>query len=330
MIFGATPESILDALSSSWRIAYRNDTKIKMKFRFYLFFLFFTLLLLFYPGESEYFKLVAFNRNLFAKADQKTELKNNPVPFLKFQYYPQITAEGAYIVDLPSFTPVFEKNPHQQFIPASTAKIITALVASDLYDPDDVLTVKRIITEGQVMDLLIGERLTAENLLYGTLVHSGNDAAYTLADNFGLEKFLNLMKLKIEQLSMTDSHFVDPAGLEEYNQYTTPFDLALAARALLENNELKKMVATKDITIADVDYKYFHRLSNVNKLLGEVQGIGGLKTGFTENAKENLVSFYKSNGHQFIIVILKSEDRFTDTRQVINWINNNIDYINID
>src|SRR3989338_3214882 len=301
-----------------------------MKLRFYLLFVFYTLLFLFYPGDSEYFKIFSYNRGFFSQTDKPIKLKTDPVPYLKLPYYPQITAEGVYITDLPSFTPVFEKNPHQQFIPASTAKIITALVAADIYKPDDVLTVKRIITEGQVMDLLIGERLTAENLLYGTLVHSGNDAAYTLADNFGLEKFLNLMKLKIEQLSMTDSHFVDPAGLEEYNQYTTPFDLALAARALLENNELKKMVATKDITIADVDYKYFHLLSNVNKLLGEVQGIGGLKTGFTENAKENLVSFYKSNGHQLIIVILKSEDRFEDTRQIITWINTNVDYINID
>src|SRR3989344_4025945 len=297
-----------------------------MKPRFYLFFLFFSLFFLFYPGDSEYFKIFAYNRAHFAKTDQPIELKTDPIPYLKFPYYPAITAEGAYIVDLPSFTPVYEKNPHQQFIPASTAKIITALVAADLYEPDDVLTVKRIIEEGQIMELKIGERLTAENLLYGILVHSANDAAYALADNYDFEKFLALMNQKAQELSMFNSHFVDPAGLEEFDQYMTPFDLALAARALLENSELKKMVATKEITIADVDYKYFHKLANVNKLLGEMQGIGGLKTGFTENAKENLVSFYKSNGHQLIIVILKSEDRFEDTRQIITWINSNIDY----
>ncbi|MBI4226419.1 D-alanyl-D-alanine carboxypeptidase [Candidatus Roizmanbacteria bacterium] len=299
-----------------------------MKFRFYFLFLFYTLLFLFYPGDSEYFKLFAYNRALFAEHDQTPNLKYDPVPYLKFPSYPQISAEGAYIVDLPSFTPIFEKNTHQRFIPASTTKIITALVAADIYKPDDILIVKRTIEEGQIMELVIGERITAENLLYGILVHSGNDAAYALADNYGFEKFLDLMKLKADQLSMTNSHFVDPAGLDEFNQYTSPFDLAIAARTLLENSELKKMVATKQITIADVDFKYFHKLSNVNKLLGEVQGIGGLKTGFTENAKENLVSFYKSNGHQFIIVILRSEDRFEDTRQVISWINSNVDYFN--
>src|SRR3989344_3028612 len=297
-----------------------------MKYRYYLFFIFYSLLFLFYPGESEYFKIFAYNRELFEQNQPGIQLMSNPVPYVKFPYYPSISAEGVYVVDLPSFTPVLERNHRQRFIPASTAKILTALVASDIYQPDQILTVKRMITEGQLMELVFDEKITAENLLYGILVHSGNDAAYALADNYGFEKFLNLMKQKTKDLSLTNSNFSDPAGLNEYNQYSSPSDLALAARALLENQELKKMVATKEITIADVDFKYFHKLANINKLLGEVQGIGGLKTGFTENAKENLVSFYKSNGHQLIIVILKSEDRFEDTRQIITWINSNIDY----
>lgn len=300
-----------------------------MKLRFYLLFIFYSLLFLFYPGDSEYFKIFAYNRALFAQTDQPIKLKTDPIPYLKFPYYPEITAEGVYIVDLPSFTSVFDKNARRRFIPASTTKIITALVAVEIYKPDDVLTVQRTIDEGQIMELVVGEKITAENLLYGILVHSGNDAAYALADNYGFEKFLELMRQKAKQLSMTNSHFVDPAGLDEFNQYTSPFDLALAARALLKNNELKKMVATKEITIADVDYKYFHKLSNVNKLLGEVQGIGGLKTGFTEKAKENLISFYKTQDHQFIIVILKSEERFEDTKQVISWINSNVAYLSI-
>lgn len=297
-----------------------------MKLHFYSLFIFFTLLFLFYPGDGEYFRIFAYNRALFSRRPSLLKFKTNPIPYLKYPYNPQITAEGAYIVDLPSFTPVFEKNSKQRFIPASTAKIITALVTLDIYNPDDVITVKRIMSEGQTMGLVLGEKITVENLLYGILVHSANDAAFSLAENYGFEKFVGLMNQKAEELSMANTHFTDPAGLEESNQYTTPFDLALGARELLNNHYLRKFVATKEIEIADVDFKYFHRLSNVNKLLGEIQGIGGLKTGFTQNAKENLVSFYKSNGHQFIIVILKSEDRFPDTRTVISWINTNIDY----
>ncbi len=298
-----------------------------MKPRFYFLFTFFTLLFLFYPGDSEYFKIFAYNRSLFAQRDQKLNLLNNPLPIIISTYGPEITAEGAYVVDLPSFTPVFELNAHEKLYPASTAKIITALVTTDIYKPDDILTVKRVLNEGQVMGLMENERITVENLLYGILVQSGNDAAYAVADNYGFDKFVSLMNKKAESLSMKDSHFTNPAGLDDNNEYTSPYDLALAGRVLLENNLLKKIVATKDITIADVDFKYFHRLSNVNVLLGEVQGIGGLKTGFTENAKQNLVSFYKKDGHQFIIVILKSDDRFADTRSVLSWLNANVDYI---
>jgi D-alanyl-D-alanine carboxypeptidase len=125
---------------------------------------------------------------------------------------------------------------------------------------------------------------------------------------------------------MSSSHFKNPAGLDDMDQYTSPFDLSLAARALLANNYLAKIVSIKEITIADSDYKYFHHLVNVNKLLGEVQGVGGLKTGYTENAGENLVSFYKKNSHQSIIVVLKSNDRFADTKNIISWINENVDY----
>ena len=82
------------------------------------------------------------------------------------------------------------------------------------------------------------------------------------------------------------------------------------------------------IQSAIIDFKYFHQLTNVNKLLGEIQGLGGLKTGYTENAGENLVSFYKKNGHQFVIVILKSLDRFNDTKNIITWIEANVGYIN--
>jgi D-alanyl-D-alanine carboxypeptidase len=179
------------------------------------------------------------------------------------------------------------------------------------------------------MDLKIGEKITVENLLYGTLVHSGNDAAYVLADNYGYEKFIKLMNEKAKKLSMKNTHFTDPTGLKENNQYSSPFDLALAARELLKNPYLAKIVSTKEIIISDVDFKYFHKLTNVNKLLGEIQGLGGLKTGYTQEAGENLVSFYKKNGHQYLIIILKSEDRFADTEKIINWINENVDYLKI-
>lgn len=301
-----------------------------MKLRFYLLFVFYALLFLFYPGNSYYSHIFSYNRPLFEKKEVVSNLKINPVPYLINPFYFPITsAEGIYVVDLPSFTPVLEKSKNSKFLPASTVKIITSLVAVDVYNPEDVIEVKKTIYEGQLMELQIGEKITVENLLYGTLVHSGNDAAYVLAENYGYDKFIDLMNKKAKELKMNNSHFSDPSGLEEGNQYATPFDLALAARELLKNKYLSKIVSTKEIIISDVDFKYFHKLTNVNKLLGEIAGLGGLKTGYTEDAGENLVSFYKKNGHQFVIVILKSQDRFTDTTNIINWIEENIGYITV-
>lgn len=297
-----------------------------MKSKHILLFIFFTLLFLFYPGDSYYFHIFAYNRDLIDKTEPKVQIDIDPIPYLKFPYYPEITAESVYIVDLPSFTPIYFKNENMKMFPASTTKILTALVVYDIYKPDQIITVKKTIDEGQVMGLAVGEKITVENLLYGMLVYSGNDAAFVLANNYGYDKFVSLMNKKARYLGMKNSHFVNPNGLDFVSQYSTAYDLSLAARELLKNPYLAKIVSTKEITISDVDFKYFHRLESVNKLLGEIQGLGGLKTGYTENAGENLVSFYKKDGRQFVIVILKSLDRFNDTRNIIKWIDENIGY----
>ncbi len=297
-----------------------------MKLKFVLLYILVTFLLLFYPGDSMLFNIFAFQRDLFTEGTANTALTINSVPLVKNQIMPYTSAEGMYIVDKTSYTPLFTKNPHERLLPASTTKILTALVAYDVYKPDDIITIQHEMNEGQVMELKPGERITVENLLYGMLIYSGNDAAYALAEHYGIEKYMKLVNQKAQDLGMKQSQFKNPAGLDAVGQYTTPFDLALAARELLKNKYLSKIVSIKEITISDVDFKYFHQLANVNKLLGELQGIGGLKTGYTENAGENLVSFYRYNGHDYIIVILKSLDRFEDTRTAVKWIQDNINY----
>lgn len=320
---------IKDRLSKN----FDKQKEATLRFRHFLLLIFFTILFLFYPGDSYYIKLFSYNRSLFASEERNTLQKINPIPYIiNANLYPETTAEGVYIVDVNSFTPIFQKNPNLKLLPASTTKIITALTAFDYYEIDQVLEVKNVINEGQVMGLIHGEKITFENLLYGLLVHSANDAAYVLADNYpgGEKKFIEQMNIKAKEIGMTNSQLKNPAGLDEFNQYTTAFDLSLAGRNLLKINELSKIVSIKSITVSDVDFKYFHALKNINKLLGEIEGIGGLKTGYTEDAGENLVTFYKKNGHNFIISILKSEDRFEDTKKIVDWIDSNIDYINID
>lgn len=292
----------------------------------------FSTLLLFYPGNNYYSHFFSYNRDLFAAQKKISEKEIRPIVYVKnVGIFPNISAQGAYVIDAHSATPVLERNKDAHFFPASTAKVITALVALDIYKPTDVLTVKRVISEGQVVGLVQGEELRVQELLYGLLVHSGNDVAFVLADNYGpgYDAFVELMNKKAAQLSMNNSFFTNPAGLHDPRQHTSPFDLSLAGRKLLQNELLSTIVSTPSITISDVNFEHFHVLSNVNKLLGKIPGIGGLKTGFTEEAGENLISFYKRNGHQFLIVIMKSEDRFYDTEAIVHWIDTNVGFISI-
>lgn len=298
-----------------------------------LLFLSLALLMLFYPGDSQYVRLFFWHRDIFATQRPEIDIKDNFVPTLiNPNLTPALTAQGVYIIELSSSTPILQKNAHQSFLPASTTKMITALTAFDAFSLDSVLTVKRIIEEGQTVDFVLGERLTLENLLYAILVHSGNDAAYVIADNFpgGEKAFVEAMNKKAASLSMQSSQFKNPAGLDSFGQHTTPFDLSLAGRSILQNQRLAAMVSVKTITVPDVDFTHFHRLSNVNELLGDLPGVGGLKTGYTIDAGENLLTLYKSGDHEFLITIMKSEDRFTDTRAIVDWINNNIKYITIE
>lgn len=287
-----------------------------------------TLLFLFYPGNSPLWDYAAYRPDLYA-AKPELVLPRIPDQPVAPSTTPDITAEGVYIVDFESFTPLLARNEHTRLFPASTTKILTALVTEEVFRPDEVIQVREVKTEGQTMGLIPNERITVENLLYGILVHSGNDAAYALADAYGYERFVDRMNRKAAELGMANSQFRNPSGLDADGQYSTPYDLALAGRAVLRSKELRKMVSTKEITISDEDFRVFHRLSNVNQLLGEVQGVGGLKTGYTEAAGQNLVSFYKrGDGKEFIIVVLKSRDRFQDTREIISWLQT-VQYIRV-
>ena len=296
--------------------------------RYYIFFILFALLFLFYPGDTVPFKTYVFHRDLFSKSANSVLLSLDTVPVATSSALPYVNAESVLIADEKTLSPVYEKNTQSTMLPASTTKIITALVAYDVYRPDQILTVKQSFSEGQIMNLVQGEKITVENLLYGILVHSANDAAEILAQNYGRDAFVQKMNEKARSISMDHTHFENPAGLHHPNQYTTAVDLARAARVLLRNPYLSKISATKEIIISDTDFKYFHKLSNVNELLGEIPGIGGLKTGYTLESGQNLVTRYKRrDGNEMLIVVLKSEDRFLDTRELVNWIENTIQYV---
>ncbi len=327
----AQKRHVTEAIAASKKtFAEAQSPFLTFSFRATLLLICITLVMFFYPGNNYYTEMFAFHADLFKTPLQRTDsYEVTSVPYIQpGTPSPFVTAASVYVIDLVSTTPLFDKNPHMKLYPASTVKVMTALTAQDVFSSDDVLTVKRVINEGQVMDLVKGERITYENLLYGLLVHSGNDAAYVIADNYpeGYDAFIAAMNDKAASLGMKNSRFHNPAGLDNSGQYVSAFDLTLAGRELLKNPQLSKIVSTKSITVSDVDYMYFHPLYNVNRLLGEIPGVAGLKTGKTELAGENLITLYKKNGRQYLIVLLKSEDRFIDTQSIVQWLDQNVRY----
>lgn len=297
-------------------------TAVKYHTRRFTAFLGFVLLLFLIPAPNVYFQSIP--------KSSKSQLPDNltipdapPVPVNATRKEPPLTsAEGIYIVDVPSNVTLYEKNASVKLFPASTTKIATALVALDYYKLDDILTAKTIVNDGRTMGLISGERLTFESLLYGTLVHSANDAAYVLAENYPgrIERFVDKMNQKALSLHLDTTHFTNPIGFDDPDHYTTAKDLARLATEALSNKTFAKIVGTKSITVSDVTYTYFHSLSNVNELLGKIAGLSGVKTGFTQSAGEILVSVVHKNSTAVIFVVLKSHDRFGETEKLVDWV----------
>jgi len=234
---------------------------------------------------------------------------------------PLISAHSAMVIDVESKVVLFQHNPDMKLLPASTTKVMTALVTLDTYSLDQIITITSVNGEGQQMGLELGERITVENLLYGLLVQSGNDAATALAQNHpqGETGFITAMNQKAQDLNLLDTQFTNPAGFDDYNHYTTVHDLGLLAAAAMKNPTLSKIVSTIGITITDVDNTISHELETINQLLGQIPGLSGLKTGWTELAGECLITFTKRSNHKIITVILGSQDRFSDSQQLIDW-----------
>lgn len=237
--------------------------------------------------------------------------------------FPVVSAQGALAVDLSSGINLYEKNPDARLLPASTTKIVTALTALDKYSLYQVLTVPKMpYVDGQKMGLTGGEQMTVENLLYGLLVYSANDAAETLAWSYpdGYDAFISAMNTKAKELSMDNSNFENPVGFDSQNQFTTAKDLVRVSEVAMRSPVFARIVGTKSVTINDVTGKRSYNLGNVNELLGSVQGVAGVKTGWTENARENLVTYIERDGHKIMIAVLGSQDRFGETKELIDWI----------
>lgn len=249
-------------------------------------------------------------------------------PVLKTNFVPQITAKGAVVMDADSKVVLYQKNPNLRFSSASTAKIMTALTALEYFNLNDLLTVKNATTEGVILGLKSGQKITFENLLYGLLLPSANDTALTIAQNYTSEEdFVKKMNQNAVRFNLYNTHYKDPAGLEDDEDFTTPLDLARLSSIAIKNETFAKIVATKQKIVTDLDGNNY-ALKNLNKLLG-IYDINGVKTGSTTGARQVLVTSKKEGDHTIIIVVMDSFDRFGDTRALLSMISNNITYLPI-
>ncbi|OGY29680.1 MAG: hypothetical protein A3F33_00060 [Candidatus Woykebacteria bacterium RIFCSPHIGHO2_12_FULL_43_10] len=233
---------------------------------------------------------------------------------------PNLSSEGVVLLEPKSFKVLYAKNENQRLYPASITKLLTALTALDFYNLDQVLSVPEVAYEGQIMGLVPGEKIKVRDLLYGLLIKSGNDAAMVLAgsDSVKYDLFVYAMNEKALALNMTNTHFNNPTGLDDDNHYSTPRDLAILGAVVNNHPLLSEIVKIKNTVVTDVAKTHWHELENVNILIGD-SGINGMKTGYTPKANECLLSRASREGRTLIGVILNSQDRFGETKALLDW-----------
>jgi len=236
---------------------------------------------------------------------------------------------SAYVVyDMSNRTVVAGKNHNLRFSPASTAKVLSAMLVLEHYELDDELVVPSNIysVQGSKMHLLPNETVTVRTLLYGMMLPSGNDAAYTLAFYYpgSIEGFIRVMNLKAKELNLVNTYIVDPSGYEDEN-YTTAEELARIGAAAMANPVFAEIVRTRSIELSNVAGTNSYYLENLNELL-QYESVIGIKTGFTYEAGGVLLTAIKKNGNIFIVCVLKSPDRFSDTRDILSFIEEKIEF----
>ena len=240
--------------------------------------------------------------------------KENPTPL-------NLTASGVFVMDLHSGVVLYDKNPHQKLKPASLTKIMTALVALDYFKEDSIIKVvngQRSL--GNTIDLLKGDQFLADDLLYGLLVSSGNDAAITFAENYpgGYTAFVQKMNDKATDLGLDNSHFSNVSGVEGEDHFTTAYDIAMIAREALNRPIFENIVSTKKITLQSLK-GHLYPLNSTNVLLDK-PGFYGVKTGWTPEAGECLVVLAEKDAHPILISLLHSSDRFGEGEKIFNWV----------
>ena len=245
-----------------------------------------------------------------------------------------LNTRSCIVLDRLSKKILYGKNEYNKVKMASTTKIMTATIIIENCNLEETVEIskKAANTGGSKLGLKTGDKITIKDLLYGLMLRSGNDAAVALAETCAgsIVDFSNLMNKKANELGLVNTHFESPHGLDSDGHYTTAYELALLSDYALKNKTFLQIVGTSNYTITINGYP--KSLTNTNELLGNLNGVYGIKTGFTNGANRCLVTACKRNDMDIICVVLGCDTkkfRTSDSIKLIEYAFNNFEYVNI-
>ena len=247
--------------------------------------------------------------------------------------YPSTGAQACALIDANSGQLLFSKNENQRLPMASTTKIMTAIIALENCDVDEIVTVPAQAqgVEGSSIYLLSGEKLTISELLYGLLLESGNDAAAAIAIYVGgdAESFCELMNKKAEDLGLSNTHFENPHGLTAEGHYTTAYELATLSAYAMKNETFRKIVSTEKYIIPERENCRARYFSNHNRLLRSLDVCDGIKTGYTLAAGRCLVTSASLGESRFVAVTLNDRSDWEDHKEMLTFAAENFESIKL-
>ena len=301
--------------------------KVSLKNNWLDFLIIFLVLILnlFWLPTFSYWKTYPQNRFL-TKNNQLLEFQSPDTPVIKFTKKPVLATNNYILIDVATNKILTSKNMDQKIYPASTTKLATAITALNLYPLDEIITVDQTYDTGKVMELELNEKITVKSLVQSLLVYSANDAAYTLAKHYqgGLSGFIAQMNLLMSKYNLTNTHFVNVDGIHNDDHYSTVYDLSQLGRLAIKNQTVTSVVKNKSLIVTDISGNIKHEIISTNELLGVIPEIIGLKTGWTPEAKGCFIGLISIDGHEVISVVANSDDRFQDTKILLNWLKKNV------
>ena len=254
---------------------------------------------------------------------------------------PLIDTGSVYLMDSRTTRPLYARNENSKMFPASTTKIMTAILTLENCNLDEVATASynavSTIPEGySTANIQIGEQLTIEQLLELLLVHSANDAANVLAEHVGgsIDSFVSMMNTKLNELGLNNTHFTNAYGLQDDNHYTTAYDLAFLMKYCLQNETFRKISGQASCAIPATNMSEPRKYDSTNSLViaGNeyyYQYVFSGKTGFTSQAKHCLVTAAFNNNLELICVVLGNDDRFNVTKSLYEYAFSNYELKNV-